>query len=104
VNDELGSLQDALAAALDWIKPGGRLAVITFHSLEDRLVKNFLRQRSERWLNRPEWPEPRANPEFCLELCPRKGIKPGDEEVARNPRARSALLRVAQVEGSGLVA
>lgn len=104
VNDELGSLQEALEAAIRWIKPGGRLAVITFHSLEDRLVKNFLRQRSERWLNRPEWPESRPNPDFCLELCPRKGVKPSGEEVARNPRARSALLRVAQVEAAGLAA
>lgn len=104
VNDELGSLRDALENAIHWIRPGGRLAVITFHSLEDRLVKNFLRHHSERWLNRPEWPEPRMNPDYCLELCPRKGVKPSAEEVARNPRARSALLRVAQVETSGLVA
>lgn len=104
VNDELGSLREALAAAIHWIKPGGRLAVITFHSLEDRLVKTFLRQHSERWLNRPEWPEPRLNPDFCLDLCPRKGIKPSAEEVTRNPRARSALLRVAQLEASGLLA
>lgn len=104
VNDELGSLREGLEAAMRWINPGGRLAVITFHSLEDRLVKNFFRQRSERWLNRPEWPEPRPNPDYCLELCPRKGIKPGSEEVARNPRARSALLRVAQMEVTGLVA
>lgn len=104
VNDELGSLKEGLESAIRWIKPGGRLAVITFHSLEDRLVKNFLRQHSERWLNRPEWPEPRLNPEYCLELCPRKGVKPSREEVVRNPRARSALLRVAQVDVPGLVA
>jgi len=104
VNDELGSLRAGLEAAIRWIRSEGRLAVITFHSLEDRLVKGFLREHSEPWLDRPEWPEPRPNPKCCLELRPRKGIKPSAEEVDRNPRARSALLRVAQRQKSGLLA
>lgn len=95
VNRELDVLEVALEKAVDRLLPGGVLAVITFHSLEDRIVKQFLRRRSQPFLDRPEWPEPRENPEFSLTLPTRKAIVADDEEVKRNPRARSAKLRLA---------
>lgn len=96
VNDELGALERALGTAHLWLKPGGRLAVITFHSLEDRIVKHWLRSRSEPEIDRPEWPAPRPNPECYYRLVTRKPLEPGPDEIARNPRARSARLRVAE--------
>lgn len=96
VNDELGVLEQALDAAHRWLKPGGRLAVITFHSLEDRIVKQHLRRHSEAEIDRPEWPAPRPNPECYYRLVSRKAIAASDAELARNPRARSAKLRVAE--------
>jgi 16S rRNA (cytosine1402-N4)-methyltransferase len=97
VNEELESLAAALAAAPGVLKPGGRLLVITFHSLEDRMVKRFLRHRSTAFLDEPGWPEPRSNPDFQFELLARKAIVPGAGEISRNPRARSAKLRVARL-------
>jgi 16S rRNA (cytosine1402-N4)-methyltransferase len=97
VNEELESLAAALAAAPGVLKPGGRLLVITFHSLEDRMVKRFLRHRSTAFLDEPGWPEPRPNPDFQFELLARKAIVPGAGEISRNPRARSAKLRVARL-------
>jgi 16S rRNA (cytosine1402-N4)-methyltransferase len=96
VNDEIGSLERGLAGALRILKPGGRLVVLTFHSVEDRLVKNFGRARARDYtysggLDVPELRERRA-PE--LKLVTRKAIKPGEAEVAENPRSRSAQLRV----------
>jgi len=96
VNDELGSLERGLAAAVKMLKPGGRLAVISFHSLEDRLVKEFGRVRARDYefsgpVDVPELRRPRA-PE--LKLAQRKAVKPGDAELAENPRSRSAQLRV----------
>jgi 16S rRNA (cytosine1402-N4)-methyltransferase len=96
VNDELGALRDFLQEAPRWLKPGGRIAVITFHSLEDRIVKQALQRLSTRFLDRPEWPEPRPNPECLLSLVTRKPVEASANEVALNPRARSARLRVAQ--------
>ena len=95
INDELGQLERGLAAALEVLSPGGRLAVISFHSLEDRAVKRFMQRESEvdpalRGL--PAVPEA-ARP--LLKLIGRK-TRPGETELARNPRARSALLRVAE--------
>jgi 16S rRNA (cytosine1402-N4)-methyltransferase len=101
VNDELGSLQRGLVAAVKVLKPGGRLAVITFHSLEDRLVKEFGRERTRDYtyagaVDVPELRQPRA-PE--LSWVSRKAILPGAGEVAGNPRARSAQLRVLEKLG-----
>ena len=97
VNEELESLATALDSASSVLKPGGRLLIITFHSLEDRMVKRFLRHRSSRWLDEPGWPEPRPNPDLQFELLARKAIKPTAEETSLNPRARSAKLRVARL-------
>ncbi len=99
VNDELGVLAEGLAALTSRLEPGSRLAVITFHSLEDRIVKNFFRERSREWLDRPEWPEPRRNPEFGLKLITSKPIEPDAVEQRANPRSRSAKLRVAERTG-----
>ncbi len=97
VNEELESLASALAAAPKVLKPGGRLLVITFHSLEDRLVKRFLKHRSTGFVDDPGWPEPRPNPDFQFELLARKALIPTAEETTLNPRARSAKLRVARL-------
>ena len=97
VNEELESLATALAAAPSVLKPGGRLLVITFHSLEDRMVKRFLRHRSVPFIDDPGWPEPRPNPDYQFQLLARKAIKPSAEETTLNPRARSAKLRVARL-------
>ena len=96
VNDELGSLERGLAGAVKVLKPGGRLAVITFHSLEDRKVKEFGRERARDYtfegeVDVPELRKPRT-PE--LKWVRRKAMQPGDAEQARNPRSRSAQLRV----------
>jgi len=96
VNDELGALRAFLQAAPRWLKPGGRLAVITFHSLEDRIVKQTFHHMASPFLDRPEWPAPRPNPDHCLRLLSRKSIEPSSAETARNPRARSARLRAAE--------
>lgn len=96
INRELDELADGLAAAERVLKPGGRLAVVTFHSLEDRLVKRFLRERSGSEpagsRHRP-MAAAKAAPSFD---SPAKAVKPGEAEIARNPRARSATLRVAR--------
>lgn len=96
VNDELGVLETALQAAHHWLKPGGRLAVISFHSLEDRICKLHLRRHSEAEIDRPEWPAPRPNPECYYRLVSRKAISASGAETARNPRSRTAKLRVAE--------
>ncbi len=96
VNDELGALACGLRVLTERLEPGARIAVIAFHSLEDRIVKNFLRDRSREWLDRPEWPAPRRNPEYDLKLITPKPVEPGEEEQRANPRSRSAKLRVAE--------
>jgi 16S rRNA (cytosine1402-N4)-methyltransferase len=94
VNDELGELQRALDAAERILKPGGRLAVVSFHSLEDRIVKRFLTERSGK---RPRvsrhLPADIEASQPAFELRDRHGIEPLEEEIALNPRARSARLR-----------
>jgi 16S rRNA (cytosine1402-N4)-methyltransferase len=96
VNDELGALEEGLRALTRRLESGARLAVITFHSLEDRIVKNFFRDRSREWLDRPEWPEPQRNPDFTFRLITTKPVEPGETEQRLNPRSRSAKLRVAE--------
>jgi 16S rRNA (cytosine1402-N4)-methyltransferase len=96
VNDELGALEQGLRVLTARLERGGRIAVITFHSLEDRMVKNFFRDRSKEWLDRPEWPEPRRNPHNDLALLTPKPVEPSEEEQRANPRSRSAKLRVAE--------
>ena len=96
VNDELRALEEGLLALTSRLESGSRIAVITFHSLEDRIVKNFFRDRSREWLDRPEWPEPRPNPDFSLRLVTSKPIEPDAVEQRANPRSRSAKLRVAE--------
>ena len=96
VNDELAALRDFLSAAPQWLKPGGRLAVITFHSLEDRIVKQAFAHLSMPELDRPEWPAPRPNPDCVLKVITRKPIEAAQAELESNPRARSARLRVAE--------
>jgi 16S rRNA (cytosine1402-N4)-methyltransferase len=94
-NGELAALDQALDGALAVLAPGGRLAVISFHSLEDRIVKRFIRRESETCICPPEQPvctcdhRPRLRPVG-------KAIKPGPAEIAANPRSRSAILRVAE--------
>jgi 16S rRNA (cytosine1402-N4)-methyltransferase len=96
VNAELKALEAALPSLTNRLELGSRIAVITFHSLEDRIVKNFFRDRSRRFLDRPEWPEPRPNPDFALEIVTPKPVEPDLIEQRSNPRSRSARLRVAQ--------
>ena len=96
VNDELGSLRRGLEAALTILKARGRLAVITFHSGEDRLVKAFGRELSRDYTlaGKVDVPELRQPAAAKLKWVQRKAIRPGTEELASNPRARSAQLRV----------
>jgi 16S rRNA (cytosine1402-N4)-methyltransferase len=96
VNDELGALEEGLRVLSGRLESGARIAVITFHSLEDRIVKNFFRDRSRETLDRPEWPEPRPNPDFAFRLITSKPIEPGENEQRVNPRSRSAKLRAAE--------
>lgn len=96
VNDELGELARALTAAERALRPGGRLVVVTFHSLEDRLVKQALKARSGgQGGGSRHLPGRVAGPAPSFELVTRKAVIPGDEEIAANPRARSAKLRAA---------
>jgi 16S rRNA (cytosine1402-N4)-methyltransferase len=94
VNDELGALKEMLQQIPPLLKPGCRAAIITFHSLEDRLVKNFFR--------RGTFKETEENPFIMnksvneLKVITKKPVEPSEEEMKRNPRARSAKLRVAE--------
>src|SRR5438067_2244098 len=95
VNDELGALRQGLRVLTARLEGAGRIAVITFHSLEDRMVKTFFRDHSKEWLDRPEWSEPRCNPDYDLALVTPKHLERSEEEQRANPRSRSATLRVA---------
>jgi len=95
VNDELTALEDALPAAVDLLKPGGRLAVISFHSLEDRIVKRFLRDQEHGCTCPPDFPVCVCGQEPVLRATPRRAIRPSSRETASNPRAASARLRAA---------
>jgi len=93
VNDELGELEDALPAAFDMLRPDGRLAVIAFHSLEDRIVKRFFQKLEKGCICPPDFPICACGREPELRRLNRRAIRPGAEEVALNPRAASARLR-----------
>jgi 16S rRNA (cytosine1402-N4)-methyltransferase len=95
VNDELGSLEAALPAALELLRPGGRVAVISFHSLEDRIVKRFLRAQERGCTCPPDFPVCVCGHEPALRALSRRAIRPSRQEVAANPRAASARLRAA---------
>ena len=96
VNGELDELPPMLSAAVEGLRPGGRLAVITFHSLEDRIVKQTLRDLATGCTCPPEFPVCVCGRKPKLTLVSRKPVTAGEEELARNPRARSAKLRLAE--------
>jgi 16S rRNA (cytosine1402-N4)-methyltransferase len=96
VNDELGEIEAGLKAALEILNPGGRMATISFHSLEDRLVKSFFIVESKDCICPPQQPVCTCGHRASLRIVTRRPIRPSDEEVDSNPRARSARLRVAQ--------
>ncbi|HEY2372366.1 MAG TPA: 16S rRNA (cytosine(1402)-N(4))-methyltransferase RsmH [Gaiellaceae bacterium] len=95
VNDELGSLEAALPAALEMLRPGGRLAVISFHSLEDRIVKQFLRDKERGCTCPPDFPVCVCGHEPELRAIERRPVRPSATEVDANPRSASARLRAA---------
>ncbi|MDG2404549.1 MAG: 16S rRNA (cytosine(1402)-N(4))-methyltransferase RsmH [Paracoccaceae bacterium] len=96
VNDEYGELFSGLLAAERALKPGGILAVVSFHSIEDRMVKRFMRARAGKFGSGSRYAPEIVAPEPRFELLTRKAITANSEEVAQNPRARSALLRIAR--------
>ncbi len=95
VNGELDSLESALPSALEMLRPGGRLGVISFHSLEDRIVKRFMRERERGCTCPPDFPVCVCGNEPELRALQRRPVRPGQAEVAANPRSASARLRVA---------
>jgi 16S rRNA (cytosine1402-N4)-methyltransferase len=96
VNDELEALRSGLSQATTLLAPGGRLAVISFHSLEDRIVKNFFSQESKQCICPPEQPVCTCGHRATLRIITQKPITASSRETSTNPRARSAKLRVAQ--------
>ena len=96
VNDELESVEKTLPMAVQALAPGGRLAVISFHSLEDRLVKEFFRRESKDCLCPPRQPVCTCGHKASIKEITRRPITPSEEEINRNSRARSAKLRVAE--------
>jgi 16S rRNA (cytosine1402-N4)-methyltransferase len=96
VNQELQNLEEILPQAIDVLSPGGRLAIIAFHSLEDRIVKTFFRQESRDCLCPPKQPVCTCGHRAKLKEITRHPVIAAQEEIARNPRARSAKLRVAE--------
>ena len=96
VNDELGEIENGLGAALSTLKPGGRMATISFHSLEDRLVKSFFNVESKDCICPPQQPVCTCGHRATLRIITRHPVRPTEQEVAANPRARSARLRVAE--------
>jgi 16S rRNA (cytosine1402-N4)-methyltransferase len=96
VNDELVSIEEVLPQAVAALKPGGRLAIISFHSLEDRIVKDFFREQSKDRVNPPYERIYEVERKATLKEVNRKPIVPSDDEIKNNPRARSAKLRIAE--------
>lgn len=102
VNRELERLEAALPQAVSALAPGGRLAIIAFHSLEDRLVKQFFRRESTQCLCPPQQPQCTCGHQATLREITRHPIRPKEEEIRENPRARSAHLRVAEKLAVGM--
>jgi 16S rRNA (cytosine1402-N4)-methyltransferase len=96
VNQELENLRIALPQAVNLLKSAGRLAVVSYHSLEDRIVKQYFKQESQNCLCPPEWPVCRCGHRAQLKILTPKVLRPRQEEVLANPRARSAKLRAAE--------
>ena len=95
VNDEMGALEEGLDAAIRIVRPGGRIAIIAYHSLEDRLVKQTFRTAAKGCTCPPEWPGCQCGGVPTLELLTRRPVVPSEDEIAANARARSARLRAA---------
>jgi 16S rRNA (cytosine1402-N4)-methyltransferase len=96
VNQELETLENALPQAVDLLAPGGRLAVISFHSLEDRIVKQFMQRESQDCICPPRQPVCTCGHRATIKVITRHPIRPGEAEIQENPRARSSRLRVAE--------
>jgi 16S rRNA (cytosine1402-N4)-methyltransferase len=94
VNDELGQLERFLEPTIRSLRPGGRMAVISFHSLEDRIVKQSFSRLQGRCTCPPDFPECRCDPQKLVRVLTAKPVRPGDREIDTNPRSRSARLRV----------
>jgi 16S rRNA (cytosine1402-N4)-methyltransferase len=96
VNDEMGALKEGLSAAADILKDGGRMAVISFHSLEDRIVKDFFKRHAGKWESLQAGGQRFVVEEPTIRILTRKPVIPSEDEVESNPRSRSAKLRVAE--------
>jgi 16S rRNA (cytosine1402-N4)-methyltransferase len=96
VNDELGQVERGVAAAISLLKPGGRLVVISFHSLEDRIVKHLFREKAQGCICPPRLPVCQCNNQPLVKVLTRKGIKAQAAEVEQNVRSRSAVLRAVE--------
>lgn len=96
VNKELENLSESLPSILEKMAPGGRIGVISFHSLEDRIVKQFFQKESKNCICGPDIPVCVCGHKKQIEVITKKAIKPSDEEIAQNPRSRSAKLRIAK--------
>ncbi|MCJ7703152.1 MAG: 16S rRNA (cytosine(1402)-N(4))-methyltransferase RsmH, partial [Anaerolineales bacterium] len=95
-NNELRSIEAVLPQAIEALNPGGRLAVISFHSLEDRITKNYFRQESSDCICPPKQPVCTCGHKATLRVLTRRPIRPEESETSINPRARSARLRIAE--------
>jgi 16S rRNA (cytosine1402-N4)-methyltransferase len=100
VNGELDALDKVLPAAIDSLEPGGRIAVLTYHSLEDRRVKRTFQDEARGCVCPPDFPICTCGAEARLRLVTRRSVVPSDKEIEENPRARSARLRVAERMGA----
>jgi len=96
VNQELQQVRDGVAAGLELLKPGGRLVVISFHSLEDRIVKQLFREQAKGCICPPRLPICQCNQVPLVKVLTRKGVRASTEEIEKNSRSRSAILRVAE--------
>jgi len=96
VNQELENLEKFVPQAIEILKPGGRLAIISFHSLEDRIVKNIFRENARGCICPVDFPQCRCGNKAKIKIITKKPIIPGVEEILRNPKARSAKLRVCE--------